>query len=394
MLSNERQQQLIELCQNLIQAESYSGNEGEVVNRIRTAMENFKFDEIYVDRYGNIIGGIHGNRPGPTIVMDGHIDTVPVNDPTKWKQDPFGGAIVDGKIYGRGTSDMKGAVSSMLAAIGFFAEDFGRNFAGKVYLSGVVHEECFEGVAARAVTEKFKPDLVVIGECSELNLKRAQRGRAEIVVETFGIPAHSANPDKGLNAVYLMADIIGRIRKLPTTEHPVLGKGILELTDIKSAPYPGASVVPEYCRATYDRRLLVGENLESVLAPLQALIDQWQAETGHKARVSYARAEEMCFTGNKIEGERFFPGWVLDTEHAWVKTAINGLKSVGINPEITQYSFCTNGSHYAGEAGIPTIGFGPSRENLAHTNDEYVEIDQLVRSNEGYYGILREALTK
>ena len=102
----------------------------------------------------------------------------------------------------------------------------------------------------------------------------------------------------------------------------------------------------------------------------------------------------MCFTGNKIEGERFFPGWVLDTEHAWVKTAINGLKCVGITPEITQYSFCTNGSHYAGEAGIPTIGFGPSRENLAHTNDEYVEIDQLVRSNEGYYGILREALTK
>ena len=394
MLTNERKQQLISFCQNLLQAESYSGNEGEVVKRIKAVMEQFGFDDIHIDKYGNIIGGIHGNRPGPTIVMDGHIDTVPVPNADKWTQDPFGGAIVYGKIYGRGASDMKGADSCMISAIGYFAQDFGRDFAGKVYFSGVVHEECFEGVAARSVTEYLKPDLCIIGECSELNLKRGQRGRGEIVLETFGVPAHSANPDKGLNAVYLMADLIGRIRKLPTTEHPVLGKGILELTDIKSSPYPGASVVPEYCRATYDRRLLVGETLDSVLAPLQKLVDAWMKETGHKARVSYARGLEKCFTGNTIEGERFFPGWVMDVEHEWVQTALNGLKSVGINPEITQYSFCTNGSHYAGEAKIPTIGFGPSRENLAHTIDEHIEIDQLVRATEGFYGIIRQALRK
>ncbi|NHW59810.1 peptidase dimerization domain-containing protein, partial [Escherichia coli] len=85
-------------------------------------------------------------------------------------------------------------------------------------------------------------------------------------------PAHSANPDAGINSVYKMAKLIEKIRTLTPSVHPVLGKGILELTDIKSSPYPGASVVPEYCRATYDRRLLVGETKEQVLAPLQKAI--------------------------------------------------------------------------------------------------------------------------
>jgi acetylornithine deacetylase/succinyl-diaminopimelate desuccinylase-like protein len=190
-----------------------------------------------------------------------------------------------------------------------------------------------------------------------------------------------------------MAGLIEQIRKLDTTSMPVLGKGILELTDIKSTPYPGASVVPEYCRATYDRRLLVGETKESVLAPIQQLISQMeQADADFKAKVSYAVGVEKCHTGETIEGERFFPGWLYDEQDEFVQAAYQGLKAAGINPEITQYSFCTNGSHYAGEKGIKTIGFGPSRENLAHTIDEYIEIEQLVKGAEGFYGIMKSVL--
>src|SRR5690606_24871004 len=105
---------------------------------------------------------------------------------------------------------------------------------------GVVHEECFEGVAARAISERVKPDYVVIGEASQLNIKIGQRGRGEIIIETFGKPCHSANPEKGINAVYKMAQVIEAIRKLEPTHHDVLGYGILELTDVKSSPYPGA----------------------------------------------------------------------------------------------------------------------------------------------------------
>jgi putative selenium metabolism hydrolase len=283
----------------------------------------------------------------------------------------------------------------MVAAAAFFAEDTQRDFAGEIYVSGVVHEECFEGIAARKISSRIKPDYVVIGESSELNLKRGQRGRAEVVVETFGKPAHSANPRAGVNAVYKMARLIAEIGKLKAPVHEVLGEGILELTDIKSSPYPGASVVPDYCRATYDRRLLVGETKESVLAPLLALIEGMKRDdTDFRASVHFASGAERCYTGEEISGERFFPGWVFDADDEFVQAALKGLRSAGLDPEITQYSFCTNGSHYAGEAGIRTIGFGPSRENLAHTIDEYIDIDQLLKAVEGYYGILGAVLRR
>ncbi len=272
-LTSGRSELVVALCQALVQRQSYSGDEDGVVERIKQAFKGLKFDDVIVDEYGSVLGRMKGCRSGKIILLDGHIDTVPVADESKWAHMPFGGELKDGRIYGRGTSDMKGAVSAMIAASAFFAADTKRDFDGEIYVSGVVHEECFEGIAARKISERIKPDYVVIGESSELNLKRGQRGRAEIVVETFGKPAHSANPRAGVNAVYKMAALIGEISRLVAPAHPILGEGILELTDIKSCPYPGASVVPDYCRATYDRRLLVGETKESVLKPLRALIE-------------------------------------------------------------------------------------------------------------------------
>ena len=313
MLTQEQQNNVVALCQKLIQSPSYSGHEDGVVARLKEFFEANGFDSVHVDKYGNVIGCMKGNRPGPRLQFDGHIDTVPVEDASKWEHDPFGAEIVDGKIYGRGTSDMKGAVAAMACATANFAKAPNRDFAGEIYVAGVVHEECFEGVAAREISAYVKPDYVVIGEASQLNLKIGQRGRAEIVIETFGKPCHSANPEKGINAVYKMAKVIEAIRTLEPTHHPVLGDGILELTDIKSAPYPGASVVPEYCRATYDRRLLVGETKESVLAPINALLEKLMAEDPElKVKASYAVGKEMCHTGNVIEGERFFPGWQIN----------------------------------------------------------------------------------
>ena len=395
MLTNKRKESLTELCQELVRNQSVSGDESKVVEVIKGKFKELRYDECSIDAYGNIIGHIKGNKPGKRILFDGHIDTVPVPDDSKWTHAPFGGEIVDGKIYGRGTSDMKGQTSAMISAAAYFAEDTNRDFEGDIFVVGVVHEEIFEGVSARKISEAIKPDYVVIGESSELNLKIGQRGRAEIVIETFGRPAHSANPEKGINAVYKMSKIIERIQGIETPVHEVLGKGILVLTDIKSSPYPGASVVPDYCRATFDRRLLVGETKEEVLAPIQKIIDELIAvDKEMNAKVSYAVGKETCYTGETIEGERFFPAWLYKEDDEFVKAALKGLKSAGINPEITQYSFCTNGSHYAGEAGIRTIGFGPSKENLAHTIDEYIEQEQLFIGAEGYYGILKSVYNK
>ncbi|WP_207653863.1 YgeY family selenium metabolism-linked hydrolase [Tepidibacter mesophilus] len=390
IMNQQRKEELTKICQNLLRQQSYSGEESKVVEAIKGWSKELGFDDCIVDEYGNVICHIKGNKPGKKILFDGHIDTVPVPDDSKWTQAPFGGEIVDGKIYGRGASDMKGAVSAMLAACSYFAKDMKKEFAGDLYVAGVVHEEIFEGVSARKISDNIKPDYVVIGEASRLNLKIGQRGRGEIVIETFGKPAHSANPEKGINAVYKMSKVIDKVQSLKPINHPVLGDGILVLTDIKSSPYPGASVVPDYCKATFDRRLLVGETKESVLKPIEDLLEEMRKEDSElNVKVSYAIGVEKCYTGETIEGERFFPGWLYEEEDEFVQIAYKGLKEVGLEPEVTQYSFCTNGSHYAGEKGIKTIGFGPSQENLAHTIDEYIEEEQLFNGALGYYGILK-----
>lgn len=393
MITEDRKEELISCCQELIRCQSYSGEESVAAACLTNIMKKLGFAEVITDKYGNIIGHIKGKKPGKKILFDGHLDTVPVTDASKWDYDPFAAITNDGKIYGRGASDMKGAVAAMISAAAYFAEDMAGDFAGDIYVAGVVFEECFEGVASRSISGIVNPDYVVIGEASELNLKRGQRGRAEIVVETYGKSAHSANPKEGINAVYKMTKLIERINQLKPLAQPILGEGILELTDIKSSPYPGASVVPEKCSATYDRRLLVGETKESVLQPIKDIIAELEKQdTEFKAAAYYAKGQEKCYTDAVIEGERFFPGWLYDENDGFVQAALAGLKEAGLQPEITHYSFCTNGSHYAGEAGIKTIGFGPSKENVAHTVNEYIEIDQLTKAAEGYYAIIKSVL--
>ena len=392
-LTEERKAEVLALCKKLISNRSYSGEEDAVAGALKYFMRQKKFDDFFTDQYGNVVGEIKGDRPGNKVLFDGHMDTVPADNKEAWKHDPFVPVVEDGKLFGRGTSDMKGAVAAFFCAAAYFVEDHGKVFAGEIYTAGVVHEECFEGVAARSISELVRPDYVVIGEASELNIKTGQRGRAEIILETFGKAAHSANPEKGINAVKKMCRLIGEIDKLQPPVHEHLGKGILEVTDIISSPYPGASVVPEYCRATLDRRLLTGETRESVLAPIQELIRQLEKEDPEfSAKASFSVGSEKCYTDEKIQGERFFPGWYYDPKEDYIQKILKKVREAGYDPKLTQYSFCTNGSHYAGEKGIPTIGLGPSREDLAHTVDEYVELDQLYGAVECYYAVMEALL--
>ena len=113
MLEKAGEKQVVALCQELIRQRSYSGEEAGVVKILSAYMKEMGFDEVTIDRYGNLIGCIKGSRPGKKILFDGHIDTVPVTEEKEWTYPPFVAEIHDGKIYGRGTSDMKGAVAAM-----------------------------------------------------------------------------------------------------------------------------------------------------------------------------------------------------------------------------------------------------------------------------------------
>lgn len=395
MFNENRKDELVGFCREMIRTPSLSGQEEKVAQLIAQKMENFGYDKVEFDEYGNVAGRIFLGEGGKTILLEGHMDHVEVSDPSKWTMDPFGAEIKNERIYGRATTDMKGNLSAMIYAGALVKQDLGKIINGEVVVAGSVHEECFEGIASESIGKRYEPDYVVIGEPSNLTLKRGQRGRAEVVLETFGKTAHSSDPSVGLNAIRKMVKALSSIdRDFVPQVHPVLGKGILEVTDIISSPYPGASVIPDLCRVTFDRRLLVGDDPEKVLGQVEEILKRSSLEDNDlKTRVTLAVGKDKCYTGKEIEATRFAPAWLFDEDEPFVQRSLKGLRSMGIDPEISHYYFCTNGSYYAGKAGIPTIGFGGSLETLAHVVDEYIEISQLVKACKGYWGIIKANLS-
>jgi len=382
---------LVQHCSEIVRIPSESGREKDAALFVKTVMESLGFDRVWIDRLGSVIGVVDGSGP-MTVMMEGHLDTVGVPEPDAWSVPPFGGEVRCERLYGRGTSDMKSALMAMVyAAADFIPRKSELN--GSIVVAGVVCEEIFEGVAQGEVLDQVQPDLVIIGEASELDLCIGQRGRAEIQVTVYGKSAHSARPEAGINAVKNMCRLIERIDTLVLPYDKFLGPAIQELTDVISSPYPGASVIPEKCTATYDRRLLPGETEDSVLAPIRDIIDDLrQTDPEFRADARIVEADLVCYTGETISARRFFPAWHFPENAYFVEAASRGLKTGGFDSRFSHYSFCTDGSQSAGVRGIPTVGFGPSRENLAHVVDEYIEIDQLLKAYHGYIAMLSEII--
>lgn len=388
-------EELIELTQALIRIPSLSGEEKEVVQFIERKIKEYGFDEIYINKFRTIYGIIKSGKPGPNIILDAHIDHVVVNNPDLWTVDPFGAEIKDNKIWGRATSDMKGAFAAMLYAGKYFAEHRDE-FTGNIIVSGTSWEELFEGktlgIEIEELREKgYNPDLVVIGEASDLNLKIGQRGRCEVRITVYGKSCHSSNPEFGINAVYKAIEAVNLIKNKPVKEDPFIGKAIFELTDIISKPYPGYSVVPEEAIMSYDRRLLPGETKESVLKELEDALNPLKEKDPEFKYKAVIREDKMLdVAGNSYIKDKFAPGWLFDRNETFIQKVYKGLKNAGLNPKITRYLFCTNGSTSAGIMKIPTIGFGASKESQAHVVDEYIEIEQLEKAYEGYVNIIKE----
>ena len=282
-------------------------------------MRALGFDGFWRDEVGNAVGVIMGAEPGPTLLLDSHCDTVGIAPGVPWTHDPFGGAIADGFIYGRGSSDMKAALAAMiLAAAGFDRA----KLRGRVVVTATVMEENLEGAALKAVMDAVRPDFVVIGEATELRLVRGGRGRAEIHLETIGRPAHSSTPHLGRNAVLDMLPVIQALANLPVPEDPFLGPGILALTDIISDPYPAYSVIPSRCRVTYDRRLLAGETEAGVLNRYHRKAPPRPRRFGIELRAAIAQGEHKTYTGAVLRGPKFLPAWMFEEADPFVQTAL------------------------------------------------------------------------
>lgn len=351
------------------------------------AMEALGYQDVTIDALGNVTGVIPGTGVADgCVVFDGHLDTVGVGDPDAWMTPPFKATKLRDNLHGRGTADMKGAIAAMISGIARLLDE---PPACDVIVSASIAEEMVEGYALGAVLDRYPAKAVVIGEATQLKLARAQRGRAEILIETLGIPAHSSTPQLGVNAVKTMARLISALSALEMPDDQLLGTAVLEVTDVISEPYPGLSVIPERCLATFDRRLLPGETEEQVLGQVDDALDKLKADLSElQAFASIAVDRFTSWNDAQVEAPNFAPAWVTDESSPTTQAALEALRSVGIDAQLGHYAFCTNGSE-AARRGIPTLGFGPGHEAQAHTIDEFVEIAQLEQAADGYAALAR-----
>jgi putative selenium metabolism hydrolase len=372
MIAEARTDQIVSLTQELIRTQSFSGQEGEAAELVQKSMLSLGYDDVQVDKLGNVIGrvtGHEGQANGKKLLFDGHLDTVAPVQLEKWTVDPFSGTYKDNRVYGLGAVDMKGSLAAMILAVAGLPRN---RFSGTIFVSASVGEEILEGAALASVVEITKPDYVVIGEPTDFRIGTSQRGRAGIIVDTLGVAAHTAQPELGENAVYKMTEVINQLRRMDLPTDAVLGRGLMELIDIISSPFPSTSVVPSGCRARFDRRLVRSETPESVVSSINECLRDIQ---GVEIRLN--EGSVTCYTGHKLEDIDFHPAWAIPLDSELVVKAQSALREIGmdVNPIVIHY--CSNGSYSAGTAAVPTIIYGPPSIERAHAVDEYIEVDDL-----------------
>jgi putative selenium metabolism hydrolase len=367
--------------QELVRHESLSGQEKAVADAVSREMTALGYDEVHRDELGNVIGLVRGGRAGARILFDAHMDVVAATEPEAWRFPPFSGERADGRIWGRGATDIKGSLAALVVAVGTLPRD---ELPGTVVVSASVGEERVEGLATAQVLRRYPARSVVICEPTGLKLGLGHKGRASLVVEAIGRAAHSSRPENGINAVYRLIEAIARIRALPGRTDALLGQGHSELVEVTSRPFPGSSMVPYHATARFDRRLVRTEDRESVLGDMREALAGLDGVS-----VDLHQGELRCYTGRAFTVEAFHPGWAVAPDSEIARRAGEALERAGLAREFFYAPYCTNGSATAGELGIPTLIYGAGDISSAHAVNETVGVDELVAAYRGYQALAR-----
>lgn len=379
-LSKKYENEMVNFLRDIIKIPSESTKEKDVILRIKREMDKVGFDEIKIDGMGNILGKI---GKGKTIIaMDAHIDTVGVGSKNEWEFDPFEGKIEKGIIYGRGATDQKSAMPSMVYGVKII-KDLNLLDDYTLYIVGSVQEEDCDGLCWQYIIneDKLKPDCVVITEPTNLNIYRGHRGRMEIAVTTYGISCHGSAPERGKNAVYMMAKIINEIEKLNNrlADDKFLGKGSVTVSYI-DCKTPSLCAVPDEAYIHLDRRLTYGENKETAMREVVDAVKSAGLKED-EFNVIVLNYDTKSYTDLSYPTEKYYPTWVLNEDHKVLKSAIQTYQNLfKKEPVVDKWTFSTNGIATMGMYGIPTFGFGPANEIYAHTVKDQVPVEHLVNA--------------
>ena len=387
-LTNRYRAEMLAFCQRLVQTPSLSGQEGEVAALIYTEMERLGYDEVWTDDWGNVIGLLRGQGTGHSVIFNGHMDHVDPGDLKDWPYPPFSGAVHDGRLWGRGSADMKGPLAAMVHAGGALAREDVRP-PGDLYVAAVVQEEV-GGLGTQKLVQTVCPDCAVVGEASGNHLARGHRGRVEVVVRVRGRSVHASVPHQGVNPHAVLARFIQRLETLPLAHDETFGSSTvaptLYLTDQQSS-----NVLPGEVRLHLDWRNVPGETADDVLARLRPVLSACLAEVeGSQGEILLHVRDLRTYTGQTEAFPDVFPSFGLAADDKLVLKGQRVLTNVLARPvDVIIWRFATDGGHLVA-AGVPTIGFGPAEAHTLHTVREHVPVEMLVEGMLGYVALALE----
>jgi len=377
----DRQDAILSFFREIVAIPSVMGQIGEVGARVADEMQRLGFEDVRFDRMGNVLGRV---GDGPRVLLyDSHLDTVDIGDASAWQWDPFQGKVEGGVFYARGAGDEKQSTPGMIYGMAL-ARDLGLLDGFTLYYFGNMEEDC-DGIAPNVLVEVegIRPDWVVIGEPTRMQVYRGHKGRVELKVVAKGRSIHAASNQLGDNAIYKMLPIIAGIRDLNDQLHtdPFLGQGRITVSKIECQT-PSLNAVPDECTIYIDRRLTFGESKEQAVEQVQALIPPEQADAIHVEILHY---DTPSYTGYQYPVEKYFPAWAIDEDHPLVQAGLAARQTLwGETGPAGKWDFSTNGIYWRGKAGIPSIGFAPGDEKTAHGNLDQVPLADVVRATEFY----------
>jgi putative selenium metabolism hydrolase len=366
---------MVATCRELVRIPSESHQEREVAETLAERLREIGYDRVETDEHHNVVAWLEGKAERPSVILNGHTDHVP---PQAMK-DPFSAALVDASrwgeegmaIYGRGTMDMKCNVVAAAYA-GAAIKRAGIHLEGTYILTADVAEEIDSAdgmpyILGRGITGDYGVSL----ESTRLQPYLGHRGKVEFELTVRGRTSHSSNPSEGDNAIHRAARLIDTLAALgPFGTHPLLGEGSLAILDISAGPGHGYAVVPDRCTIRIDRRFVPGETPESCRHELEEAV----------AALQHQDPSFHC----EIEQVNLYPMMWIEPNHPLVKAvAAARVAALGEPVELGGWLFGVNAT-WMGEAGIPTVGFGPGDERYAHTPEEHILVSDLVSAAQVY----------
>lgn len=365
-------------CQKLIQTPSLPGQEDELADHLEGKMNELDYDKVKIDKFGNLIGKIEGEKNLPSIGFSSHMDHVSPGDKSQWEYPPYSGKKSGGHIHGRGASDTKGAIATQVY-IPRLIKESGVNH-GDIYVIFVVLEEV--GGFGSNKLDKSDIDYLILGEPTGNDIRIGHRGRVEIEVKIEGKSAHASVPSKASNPHFSMAKFISKFKKIEMKSGSAGERSSTAAPTLYSTDQESPNVIPRECSLIIDWRTIPEENEIEIKQKLENILPR-------KSKLKIVEEDLETYTGISFTQKRVRAPYYISPTHAAVNATGKALqKSLGREVEVTWWDFATDAGYFY-ETGIPVIGFSPCEEKYAHTSKDRVSVDLMRNSLKCYPEIIR-----